>query len=144
MRDVKCYQGRELVRGCDPMTKPVAKQTCALQPCPTEPPGKTTPAHRSPLYYSPLENTCTCTITVPPGRRTRLLSYVLVFPDHTGDITYCAVLLCTVALLATFNIQHFFLIIVVCWGVTEYMYRRYVFRIQIISGKVVFRIQLDC
>ncbi|KAK0156495.1 ADAMTS-like protein 2 [Merluccius polli] len=38
MRDVKCYQGRELVRGCDPMTKPVAKQTCALQPCPTEPP----------------------------------------------------------------------------------------------------------
>lgn len=38
MRDVKCYQGRELVRGCDPLTKPVAKQTCALQPCPTEPP----------------------------------------------------------------------------------------------------------
>ncbi len=41
MRDVKCYQGRELVRGCDPLTKPVAKQTCTLQPCPTEPPGKT-------------------------------------------------------------------------------------------------------
>lgn len=40
MRDVKCYQGRELVRGCDPLTKPVNKQTCALQPCPTEPPGK--------------------------------------------------------------------------------------------------------
>uniref|UniRef100_A0A673JJ50 ADAMTS-like 2 n=1 Tax=Sinocyclocheilus rhinocerous TaxID=307959 RepID=A0A673JJ50_9TELE len=39
MRDVKCYQGRELVRGCDPLTKPVNKQTCALQPCPTEPPG---------------------------------------------------------------------------------------------------------
>uniref|UniRef100_I3K8M3 ADAMTS like 2 n=1 Tax=Oreochromis niloticus TaxID=8128 RepID=I3K8M3_ORENI len=38
MRDVKCYQGRELVRGCDPLTKPVAKQTCTLQPCPTEPP----------------------------------------------------------------------------------------------------------
>ncbi|XP_048835152.1 ADAMTS-like protein 2 [Brienomyrus brachyistius] len=38
MRDVKCYQGRELVRGCDPLTKPVAKQTCALQPCPTAPP----------------------------------------------------------------------------------------------------------
>ncbi|XP_034027026.1 ADAMTS-like protein 2 isoform X3 [Thalassophryne amazonica] len=38
MRDVKCYQGRELVRGCDPLTKPVAKQTCALQACPTEPP----------------------------------------------------------------------------------------------------------
>lgn len=40
MRDVKCYQGRELVRGCDPLTKPVSKQTCTLQPCPTEPPGK--------------------------------------------------------------------------------------------------------
>ncbi|XP_015230039.1 PREDICTED: ADAMTS-like protein 2 [Cyprinodon variegatus] len=38
MRDVKCYQGRELVRGCDPLTKPVAKQTCTLQACPTEPP----------------------------------------------------------------------------------------------------------
>ncbi|XP_060895026.1 ADAMTS-like protein 2 [Labrus mixtus] len=38
MRDVKCYQGRELVRGCDPLTKPVSKQTCTLQPCPTEPP----------------------------------------------------------------------------------------------------------
>ncbi|KAK5870663.1 hypothetical protein PBY51_003590 [Eleginops maclovinus] len=38
MRDVKCYQGRELVRGCDPLTKPVAKQTCSLQACPTEPP----------------------------------------------------------------------------------------------------------
>ncbi|XP_051962929.1 ADAMTS-like protein 2 isoform X2 [Xyrauchen texanus] len=38
MRDVKCYQGRELVRGCDSLTKPVNKQTCALQPCPTEPP----------------------------------------------------------------------------------------------------------
>ncbi|RXN22658.1 ADAMTS 2 [Labeo rohita] len=38
MRDVKCYQGREPVRGCDPLTKPVNKQTCALQPCPTEPP----------------------------------------------------------------------------------------------------------
>lgn len=39
MRDVKCYQGRELVRGCDPLTKPVSKQTCTLQACPTEPPG---------------------------------------------------------------------------------------------------------
>ncbi|CAG09662.1 unnamed protein product, partial [Tetraodon nigroviridis] len=38
MRDVKCYQARELVRGCDPLTKPVSKQTCTLQPCPTEPP----------------------------------------------------------------------------------------------------------
>ncbi|KAJ8006063.1 hypothetical protein DPEC_G00124370 [Dallia pectoralis] len=39
MRDVKCYQARDIVRGCDPLTKPVAKQTCALQPCPTEAPG---------------------------------------------------------------------------------------------------------
>uniref|UniRef100_A0A8C6WSC9 ADAMTS-like 2 n=1 Tax=Neogobius melanostomus TaxID=47308 RepID=A0A8C6WSC9_9GOBI len=28
----------ELVRGCDPLTKPVSKQTCTLQACPTEPP----------------------------------------------------------------------------------------------------------
>lgn len=39
MRDVKCYQGKDLVRGCDPLVKPVGKQTCDLQPCPTEPPG---------------------------------------------------------------------------------------------------------
>uniref|UniRef100_A0A8C5DZY5 PLAC domain-containing protein n=1 Tax=Gouania willdenowi TaxID=441366 RepID=A0A8C5DZY5_GOUWI len=32
------YQDRELVRGCDPSTKPVSKQTCTLQPCPTQPP----------------------------------------------------------------------------------------------------------
>ncbi|XP_039220082.1 ADAMTS-like protein 2 isoform X2 [Crotalus tigris] len=38
MRDVKCYQGEDLVRGCDPLLKPVAKQTCDLHPCPTEPP----------------------------------------------------------------------------------------------------------
>ncbi|XP_078498084.1 ADAMTS-like protein 2 [Lissotriton helveticus] len=38
MRDVKCYQGTDIVRGCDPLVKPVAKQTCDLQPCPTEPP----------------------------------------------------------------------------------------------------------
>ncbi|XP_064420207.1 ADAMTS-like protein 2 [Latimeria chalumnae] len=38
MRDVKCYQGKDIVRGCDPLVKPVAKQTCDLQPCPTEPP----------------------------------------------------------------------------------------------------------
>ncbi|KAJ7308126.1 hypothetical protein JRQ81_008637 [Phrynocephalus forsythii] len=38
MRDIKCYQGRDLVRGCDPLVKPVGKQTCDLQPCPTEPP----------------------------------------------------------------------------------------------------------
>ncbi|XP_078282076.1 ADAMTS-like protein 2 [Rhinoraja longicauda] len=38
MRDVKCYQGKEIVRGCDPLLKPVAKQTCDLQACPTQPP----------------------------------------------------------------------------------------------------------
>ncbi|XP_069788236.1 ADAMTS-like protein 2 isoform X2 [Narcine bancroftii] len=38
MRDVKCYQGKEIVRGCDPLLKPVAKQSCDLQACPTEPP----------------------------------------------------------------------------------------------------------
>uniref|UniRef100_A0A8C5PQP6 ADAMTS like 2 n=1 Tax=Leptobrachium leishanense TaxID=445787 RepID=A0A8C5PQP6_9ANUR len=38
MRDVKCYQGTDIVRGCDPLVKPVAKQTCDLLPCPTEPP----------------------------------------------------------------------------------------------------------
>lgn len=40
MRDVKCYQGKDIVRGCDPLVKPVGKQTCDLQPCPTEPPGE--------------------------------------------------------------------------------------------------------
>ncbi|XP_029467820.1 ADAMTS-like protein 2 [Rhinatrema bivittatum] len=38
MRDVKCYQGSDIVRGCDPLVKPVNKQTCDLPPCPTEPP----------------------------------------------------------------------------------------------------------
>ncbi|XP_078082248.1 tetratricopeptide repeat domain 16 [Mustelus asterias] len=38
MRDVKCYQGKEIVRGCDPLLKPVAKQSCDLQVCPTQPP----------------------------------------------------------------------------------------------------------
>ncbi|XP_043575663.1 ADAMTS-like protein 2 [Chiloscyllium plagiosum] len=38
MRDVKCYQGKEIVRGCDPLLKPVAKQSCELQACPTQPP----------------------------------------------------------------------------------------------------------
>uniref|UniRef100_A0A8D2QIQ0 ADAMTS like 2 n=1 Tax=Zonotrichia albicollis TaxID=44394 RepID=A0A8D2QIQ0_ZONAL len=38
MRDVKCYQGKDIVRGCDPLVKPVGKHTCDLQPCPTEPP----------------------------------------------------------------------------------------------------------
>ncbi|XP_058148841.1 ADAMTS-like protein 2 isoform X2 [Dasypus novemcinctus] len=38
MRDVKCYQGADIVRGCDPLVKPVGKQTCDLQPCPTEAP----------------------------------------------------------------------------------------------------------
>lgn len=40
MRDVKCYQGTDIVRGCDPLVKPVGRQACDLQPCPTEPPGK--------------------------------------------------------------------------------------------------------
>ncbi|XP_054989001.1 ADAMTS-like protein 2 [Sorex araneus] len=38
MRDVKCYQGADIVRGCDPLVKPVGRQACDLQPCPTEPP----------------------------------------------------------------------------------------------------------
>uniref|UniRef100_A0A8C9A1A3 ADAMTS like 2 n=1 Tax=Prolemur simus TaxID=1328070 RepID=A0A8C9A1A3_PROSS len=38
MRDVKCYQGTDIVRGCDPLVKPVSRQACDLQPCPTEPP----------------------------------------------------------------------------------------------------------
>lgn len=37
---MKCYQGKDIVRGCDPLVKPVGKQTCDLQPCPTEPPGE--------------------------------------------------------------------------------------------------------
>ncbi|XP_053551933.1 ADAMTS-like protein 2 [Bombina bombina] len=41
MRDVKCYQGMDIVRGCDPLIKPVGKQTCDLQPCPTDPPVST-------------------------------------------------------------------------------------------------------
>lgn len=40
MRDVKCYQGTDVVRGCDPLVKPVGRQACDLQPCPTEPPGE--------------------------------------------------------------------------------------------------------
>ncbi|XP_011382359.1 ADAMTS-like protein 2 [Pteropus vampyrus] len=39
VRDVKCYQGTDIVRGCDPLLKPVGRQACDLQPCPTEPPG---------------------------------------------------------------------------------------------------------
>lgn len=54
MRDVKCYQGRELVRGCDPLTKPVSKQTCTLQACPTEPPGN----RLLPLKMTP--SVCNC------------------------------------------------------------------------------------
>ncbi|XP_066438124.1 ADAMTS-like protein 2 [Eleutherodactylus coqui] len=38
MRDVKCFQGRDIVRGCDLLVKPIGKQTCDLQPCPTDPP----------------------------------------------------------------------------------------------------------
>lgn len=40
MRDVKCYQGTDIVRGCDPLVKPVGRQACDLQACPTEPPGE--------------------------------------------------------------------------------------------------------
>lgn len=40
MRDVKCYQGTDIVRGCDPLVKPVGRQACDLLPCPTEPPGE--------------------------------------------------------------------------------------------------------
>lgn len=40
MRDVKCYQGTDIVRGCDPLVKPVGRLACDLQPCPTEPPGE--------------------------------------------------------------------------------------------------------
>lgn len=40
VRDVKCYQGTDIVRGCDPLVKPVGRQACDLQPCPTEPPGE--------------------------------------------------------------------------------------------------------
>uniref|UniRef100_F6VC49 PLAC domain-containing protein n=1 Tax=Monodelphis domestica TaxID=13616 RepID=F6VC49_MONDO len=36
LREVKCYQGEELGQGCDPTSKPEAKQTCQIQPCPTE------------------------------------------------------------------------------------------------------------
>ncbi|NWU68013.1 ATL2 protein, partial [Pterocles burchelli] len=38
LREVKCYQGEALAQGCDPMSKPEARQMCQLQPCPTEAP----------------------------------------------------------------------------------------------------------
>ncbi|NXG89768.1 ATL2 protein, partial [Stercorarius parasiticus] len=38
LREVKCYQGETLAQGCDPTSKPEARQTCQLQPCPTEAP----------------------------------------------------------------------------------------------------------
>ncbi|NWH57265.1 ATL2 protein, partial [Geococcyx californianus] len=38
LREVKCYQGEVLAQGCDPASKPEARQTCQLQPCPTEAP----------------------------------------------------------------------------------------------------------
>ncbi|NWW31446.1 ATL2 protein, partial [Panurus biarmicus] len=38
LREVKCYQGEALAQGCDPSTKPEARQMCQLQPCPTEAP----------------------------------------------------------------------------------------------------------
>ncbi|XP_009865849.1 PREDICTED: ADAMTS-like protein 2, partial [Apaloderma vittatum] len=38
LREVKCYQGEVLAQGCDPASKPEARQTCQLQPCPTDAP----------------------------------------------------------------------------------------------------------
>ncbi|NXX95991.1 ATL2 protein, partial [Centropus bengalensis] len=38
LREVKCYQGEALAQGCDPASKPEARQMCQLQPCPTEAP----------------------------------------------------------------------------------------------------------
>ncbi|NXA42107.1 ATL2 protein, partial [Eudromia elegans] len=38
LREVKCYQGETLGQGCDPTSKPEARQNCQLQPCPTEAP----------------------------------------------------------------------------------------------------------
>ncbi|NWS66116.1 ATL2 protein, partial [Crotophaga sulcirostris] len=38
LREVKCYQGEALAQGCDPTSKPEARQMCQLQPCPTEAP----------------------------------------------------------------------------------------------------------
>lgn len=46
LREVKCYQGDVLAQGCDPTSKPEARQTCQLQPCPTEAPGKSGRAGR--------------------------------------------------------------------------------------------------
>lgn len=45
VREVKCYQGEELVtRGhsCDSALKPEARQSCQIQSCPTEAPGTQT------------------------------------------------------------------------------------------------------
>ncbi|NXM04843.1 ATL2 protein, partial [Tyrannus savana] len=41
LREVKCYQGEALAQGCDPTSKPEARQTCQLQLCPTEAPEDT-------------------------------------------------------------------------------------------------------
>uniref|UniRef100_A0A8C6ZMH5 ADAMTS-like protein 2 n=1 Tax=Nothoprocta perdicaria TaxID=30464 RepID=A0A8C6ZMH5_NOTPE len=38
LREVKCYQGEALGQGCDPTSKPEARQSCQLPPCPTEAP----------------------------------------------------------------------------------------------------------
>ncbi|NWI88351.1 ATL2 protein, partial [Pitta sordida] len=38
LREVKCYQGEALAQGCDPTSKPEARQMCQLQLCPTEAP----------------------------------------------------------------------------------------------------------
>ncbi|KFV18773.1 ADAMTS-like 2, partial [Tauraco erythrolophus] len=38
LREVKCYQGEALAQGCDPSSKPEARQMCQLHLCPTEAP----------------------------------------------------------------------------------------------------------
>lgn len=71
MRDVKCYQGRELVRGCDPLTKPVSKQTCTLQPCPTEPPGNLQRSfNKSQLCHGLMSALC-CVMVWPTAEKSR-------------------------------------------------------------------------
>lgn len=62
MRDVKCYQGKDIVRGCDPLVKPVGKQTCDLQPCPTEPPGE---PHSLDFPWIPPSSTASI-VSLPP------------------------------------------------------------------------------
>lgn len=87
MRDVKCYQGKDIVRGCDPLVKPVGKQTCDLQPCPTEPPGEPPPQcfifHSPPACCSPQGGH-----RGPKGRGAVL--YLYVTPLNKGEISKAA------------------------------------------------------